>query len=438
MTLYNCSHSAKPKARLDTPCGSVGECQCLSAAETKNQMIQSAFPLPRIALLCSGLGHVHRGHEVFARELFELLKRDLDITLFKGGGPPSDLEILVPHVPRNLPNLKDLRLPVSPKWHAAAVAVEQMRVEGETFAFGALLPLLQGDFDVIHCLEQEVCNVLYAHRHLFTKTPKILWSNGGALPAAEIPACDFVQEHTDFNLTRSARHKAFMIPHGVDTKRFQPGIATNFRGEHGIRDDAFVVISVGTICYWHKRMDHVIREVAAVPGAWLVIVGQESEDSAAIKALGQSLMPGRIVFTTMPHDRLPEAYAAANVFTLGSLFETFGIVYIEAMAMGLPVVCTEHPNQRGIVQEGVFINMQTPGALTAVLRDTSREQWRAMAERGRQVALQHYEMAGLKQLYLDQYAKIAAAPVKLPRYTLTTSLLSKARGTLRKAGQLLR
>ena len=43
---------------------------------------------PRIALLCSGLGHIRRGHEVFARDLFDLLKGELDITLFKGGGEP--------------------------------------------------------------------------------------------------------------------------------------------------------------------------------------------------------------------------------------------------------------------------------------------------------------------------------------------------------------
>lgn len=73
-------------------------------------------------------------------------------------------------------------------------------------------------------------------------------------------------------------------------------------------------------------------------------------------------MPGRITFTKMPHDELPQAYAAADVFALGSLFETFGIVYIEALAMGLPVFCTEHPNQRSIVREGVFLDIKQAGS----------------------------------------------------------------------------
>jgi hypothetical protein len=75
-----------------------------------------------------------------------------------------------------------------------------------------LKPLLEGEFDVIHCLERDVCNIIYRHRHLFRKPPKIVFSNGGAIPAKNLPLCDFVQEHTDHNLSHSARDKAFMIP----------------------------------------------------------------------------------------------------------------------------------------------------------------------------------------------------------------------------------
>ena len=394
----------------------------------------------KIALLCSGLGHIHRGHEVFARDLFTLLKDELDITLFKGGGEAAPRERVIPHVPRELPAMQAMRLPVAPKWHAAAVEVERMRVEGETFAHGALLALLQGEYDVIHCLEQEVCNVLYAQRHLFHRTPQILWSNGGAIAAAEIPACDFVQEHTEYNLARSLRHKAFMIPHGVDMQRFHPGVSSDFRQRHGIPADAFVVISVGTICYWHKRMDHVIRELAAVPNAWLVIVGQESADSPAIKALGHQLLPGRIVFDSLPHDELPQAYAAADVFVLGSLFETFGIVYIEALAMGLPVISTQHANQRSIVKQGIFIDMAAPGALAGALRELQAlapAARRELGQRGLEVARQHYDLERRRQQYLARYAAIAAAPASLPAYTLKTKLAANLRNSARRVKRLL-
>lgn len=390
----------------------------------------------KIALLCSGLGRIHRGHEVFARDLFALLQGEVDITLFKGGGEPADHEIVIDNLPRNAACLRDVHVAVSPHWVEAAREQERIRIEGETFAYAALKPLIEGGHDVIHCLEQEVCNIIFDNRHLFARTPKVVFANGGSIRSRDLPRCDFVQEHTDHNLSHSARHKAFMIPHGVDLQVFRPGIETDFRVRHGIPPEAFVVISVGTICYWHKRMDHVIREVAALPDAWLVIVGQENPDTPAIKQLGHELMGGRIVFTKIAHDELPPAYAAADVFVLGSLFETFGIVYIEAMAMGLPVVCTEHVNQRAVVKEGVFIDMAKPGALTAALRDTPCATWASLAQRGPAIAAQHYDLQVLKHLYTERYAAMTTAPSSLPRYSLKTRIGANVRNALRRISPL--
>ena len=386
----------------------------------------------KIALLCSGLGHVDRGHEIFARDLFEMLKGAVDITLLKGGGANMVGERVVDNIPRNSILLAHIKLPVSPKWMSAAQEEERLRVETETFAYASLKPLLDGAYDVIHCLEQEVCNIVYAHRHLFEHTPKVIFSNGGALPARDLPDCDFVQEHTGYNLSRSKRDKAFMIPHGVDCSQFHPGVTTDFRQQHGIPSDAFVVISVGTVCYWHKRMDYVIREVAAVPGAYLVIVGQESADTAQIVKLGKELMGARIIFTRMPHDELPRAYKAADVFVLGSLFETFGIVYIEAMAMGLPVICTNHVNQRSIVRDGIFIDMSKSGALTAALRETDPALLASLRAKGPENAAVYYDLPLLRQRYIDEYRRIAESPTILPSYSPRTKLAANLRNGLRR------
>jgi glycosyltransferase involved in cell wall biosynthesis len=247
-----------------------------------------------------------------------------------------------------------------------------------------------------------------------------------------------VQEHTEHNLKYSARGKAFMIPHGVDVQRFQPGLSRDFRSRHGIPADAFVVISVGTVCYHHKRMDYVIREVARVPDAYLIIVGEENRDTPSIKNLGQQLMGGRILFTRLPHEELPRAYAAADVFVLGSLFETFGIVYIEALAMGLSVICTNHVNQRSIVKEGIFIDMRRPGELAAVLRDTPRTALAELGERGRAIAERYYDLRVLKHQYLERYQAIAAAPSSLPKYTLKTKLSANAKSLVHWSAGLIR
>lgn len=391
----------------------------------------------KIALLCSGLGHIHRGHEVFARDLFTLLGDAVDITLFKGGGEPSPRERVIDNLPRNAACLDHIHVAVSPKWADAAREDERDRVEARTFAYAALKPLLEGGFDIVHCLEQDVCNIVHDHRHLFRDTPKVVFSNGGAIPARDLPRCDFVQEHTDHNLSFSDRRKAFMIPHGVDLQRFRPGLPSDFRARHGIPADAFTVISVGTIGRSHKRMHHVIEEVAPLADVRLIVCGQENPDTPGIKALGHRLMGERIVFATLPHDELPQAYAAADAFVLGSLFETFGIVYIEAMAMGLPVICTRHVNQRSIVKEGIFVDMARRGALTEALRRADRAELAALGRRGRAIAERDYDLRVLRRKYLDAYRMIAAAPSSLPRYSLGRKLGANLRNIARQSLRLV-
>lgn len=391
----------------------------------------------KIALLCSGLGQVVRGHEVFARGLFDLLADDLDITLFKGGGEASAREWVMPNVHRYDPCLDHIHANTSPRWASAFREQERVRIEHETFAYASLVHLLQNDFDIVHCLEQEVCNVIHDNRHLFRRPPKLVFSNGGAIAVRELPRCDAVQEHTDHNMSFSDKQRAFMIPHGVDLKRFHPGVKSDFRQRHGIPADAFVVISVGTIGFAHKRMDYVVREVAAVPGAHLLVVGQRNADTPAIQALAQQLMGERAVFATLPHAELPQAYAAADVFTLASRFETFGIVYIEAMAMGLPVICTNHVNQTSIVKEGVFIDVTQEGALTSALRDTPRERLKALGRRGLEIVRECYDLEVLKRRYAETYAALAATPVELPGYTMKKKLQSNLRNVVRRTSRLI-
>lgn len=391
----------------------------------------------KIALLCSGLGNVFRGHEVFASDLFAMLGDAIDITLFKGGGEPAAKQLVIDNIPRNAACLKHIHVAASPKWAEAVREEVRGRIECETFAYAALKPLLEGEFDVIHCLEREVCDIIFNQRHLFRSTPKILFSNGGAIPARDLPRCDFVQEHTDLNLAYGDKSKSFMIPHGVDMKRFRSGVSSDFRAQHGIPKDAFVVISVGAVSCGHKRMDYVVKEVAAVKDAYLLVVGQETPDTPGIKALGQRLMGERVTFTKLPHDELPKAYAAANVFVLGSVFETFGIVYVEAMAMGLPVICSNHKNQRAVVKEGIFIDVTKPGALTEALSHTDRATFVALGHRGQEIVREHYDLTVLKRQYLMRYQAISSAPVSLPIYSFQSKLVTNAKNGARKFMQLV-
>lgn len=365
----------------------------------------------KIAILCPGLGNIDRGHEVFARSIFDLLKTDLEITLFKGGGERRDNEIVTDHIPRYSALLDNMHLNVSEKWKDATKEEKREDVECTTFAYSALKPLLAGEYDIIHCLDKTLTDIVWSHRCLFKKTPRILFSNGGALTRKRLPSCDFIQEYTAYNLNRGIRGKSFLIPHGVDLKLFNPSISTDFRARYDIPEQALMIISVGKICYWHKRMDYLIREVSKVKGAHLVVIGQDSPDSPKIKSLGRELLGDRILFLQMPHENLPGAYKAADIFALASLSETFGIVYIEAMAMGVPVIATGHINVKQILKNQVFINMKKEGELTKAIMGLDKGKREEIGKGGRKIVEAYYDLDKLKKQYIEMYSTIYGSEI---------------------------
>ena len=74
------------------------------------------------------------------------------------------------------------------------------------------------------------------------------------------------------------------------------------------------------------------------------------------------------VIPFLPHEQLPPIYSAATVFVLFSKIETFGMPLVEAMACGLPVLASDIPIHREIVQNaGSFVSPETPDLLAEEL-----------------------------------------------------------------------
>ena len=109
------------------------------------------------------------------------------------------------------------------------------------------------------------------------------------------------------------------------------------------------------------------------PPARLRLAG-DGEQRPALEAQVRRLgLAGVVVFEgAVPHHRMPELYAAADVFCLPSLYEGFPLAILEAMAAGLPVVATRVAGNPEAVDDGVhgrLVEAEDAAALAAALLD---------------------------------------------------------------------
>ncbi len=153
------------------------------------------------------------------------------------------------------------------------------------------------------------------------------------------------QEMSDIGVKRVGLWKR-----GVDPDRFDP----RFR-DAAMRDalsdghpDDTQLIYVGRLSS-EKQIDHLKPILDAVPGTRLAVVG----NGPAREALEAQFAGTNTKFMGyMQGEALSRAYASADIFVFPSALETFGLVVVEAMAAGLPVVASRVGGVRDVVEEG--------------------------------------------------------------------------------------
>ncbi len=192
--------------------------------------------------------------------------------------------------------------------------------------------------------------------------------------------------------------KCTVIPLGIDLERFlapSPQRAAEIRTAHGTP----LILFVGKLRYY-KGLQYLLRAVPDIAGKLLVIGSgpMESEWRQLAASLG---IQNRVIFLGQVSDEeLPAYYQACDLFVLpaSERSEAFGTVQIEAMASGLPVVCTELGTGTSAVnldgQTGLVVEAQSPPALRdailSLLADPVRRQ--EMGKRARERALTEYSL----------------------------------------------
>jgi glycosyltransferase involved in cell wall biosynthesis len=139
--------------------------------------------------------------------------------------------------------------------------------------------------------------------------------------------------------------KFAVVPFGFDFSRFQhrPAKANEIRARHASR---FLVFALGRHVYY-KGFEYLIRALPAVPEAHLILGGRGPMTDQLVRLSRELGLQNRVELVgRIPEQDLPAYYHACDVFCMPSVepSEAFGIVQLEAMACGRPVVCCELNN----------------------------------------------------------------------------------------------
>lgn len=152
---------------------------------------------------------------------------------------------------------------------------------------------------------------------------------------------------------------------GVDAAAFHPGFRSAAMREEMTQGnpEETVLLYVGRLSL-EKQIEHIRPVLEQAPNTRLVLVG----DGPARAALERQFAGQPATFMGyLSGQRLSQAYASADIFVFPSRLETFGLVVIEAMASGLPVVAARVGGVADIVTEGLNGYTYESGDVAALL-----------------------------------------------------------------------
>lgn len=208
-----------------------------------------------------------------------------------------------------------------------------------------------------------------------------------------------------------------VIPTGLDLGDFDAGDGARFRAAHGIAPDRPVMLHVGRVAF-EKNLGFVVdvleRVRREVPRTLLVIAGEGPALGDLKRRVSARRLAGDVLFVGYLDRRsaLLDCYRSANVLVFASNTETQGLVPLEAMAAGTPVVSTAVLGTRAIIgPERGAIRVREDAAefaaaVARVLRDASLQ--RAMGREARIYVAEQWSSEAMAARLAGVYEALSA------------------------------
>lgn len=222
--------------------------------------------------------------------------------------------------------------------------------------------------DILHSQSASTAGITCLFIKKMLKKPFIIYFRGGDINDAGrfdllvnkalLSSCDFALALTDDmkNKISIDKSKIAVIPNGIDISRFNGIKKEAARMSLGISADDKVLLYAGSLRP-EKGVSFLIKSVSIIkrdfPDIKLLIVG-DGKDRYEMEKLSKELqLDCNIRFVgRVKNEEVPQYFILSDIFILASLMEGFPNVLLEAMAAGLPIICTNVCGLPEIVSDG--------------------------------------------------------------------------------------
>ena len=322
----------------------------------------------RLLFALPGFHQYDRGAEVALLAVADSLAHSgADVTVLGSGQPRTGSAYYFEHVDA-VPRERFEKWPHFPPLRS------ETAWEDATFSLNLLRKYEPNAFDAV-----VTCAFPFTHwalrRPARIKPLQIFVTQNGDWPAFEsrseygLFACDgLVCTNPDYFERNAANWNCALIPNGVDLARYRPG--TGNRARFGLPLDKKIILMVSAIIESKRVLDG-IRAVSSMENVFLVVAGDGPLRDDA-QALANALMPGRFKRISLATTDMPDLYQSADAFLHLSLLESFGNVFLEAWASGLPIVGHNSERLRWILGSNIefLCDTEDETALVDALRAT--------------------------------------------------------------------
>lgn len=333
----------------------------------------------KIALLHYYQGSVDRGAETYVHHLCKRLAKESDLLVFQGGEVKSELPFKAVQKHPDTGRYPDDDLSVT---HPLKRLFLDSRKRREcVFTLKCLSDLIRFRPDIVIPLNSgwQALIISFISRFLGSKV---------VIPGESGPGWHdrwnlWVKPHVFVALTDRQKKWAkkasiwkgvqiVKIPNGVDLDQFNPA-----GKKKKLNLQRPVTLLVGATIP-SKRVEQGIAAVAKLKQGSLLLLGTGPGDKRVDKLGYRLLGKKRYSHLSVSHSDMPTYYRSADLFTLCSASsEAFGIVYLEALASGLPCVATDDASRREIVDEGgVFVkNPDSETEYSQAISQALKKKW---------------------------------------------------------------